>query len=258
MRILMSVTSWAGLSVQTALAEHSYPVTVADHGIGVFERLDRSGHRVVLLESGLPDMRWTVALGELRRSCPGMSVLVIDNADSAADRAKAFELGTDDVLSAEMPGAEIAARIAAVAARRAGYAGPVLHIGPLQVSLRERRVWWGAAAVLTSPQQYAILETLCLSAPDIVGKDAALNEICHLDPASDPAILDICMATLRNRLVRAGAPCNLIETVEGRGYRLVGIRTTEQAVRAVRVLKAVMSGSALSDCARLERGEFLR
>lgn len=227
MRILMSVTSWDGVRIQSELAALGYPITVANDGIAIFESLDLIGHPVVLVETALPDLRWHVALDQLRKECPSMSILVIDTANRASDRMLALDLGADDIVDRDMPGTEIAARILAVAARRAGYSGPVLNIGPVKVSLRERQVWWEGVHVPTSPAQYNIFEALCLMSPHLVSKADILGELYGLDPNGDLRTIDVFMATLRSRLVRAGAPRNLIETVHGRGYRLIDIRPTD-------------------------------
>lgn len=232
MRILMSVTTWEGVRMQSELGALGYPITVADDGIAIFECLDMLGHPVVLVETGIPDLRWDVAVDQLRKECPSMSVLVVDTHDRVADRMKALELGADDIIDPEMSGSEVAARILAIAARRAGYAGPVLNIGPLKVCLQERRVWWGAAQVHLSPAQYNIFETLCLSCPNLVSKDQIMGELYGIDPSAEPRVIDVFVASLRSRLAAAGAPRNLIETIHGRGYRLIDIRPVDTNLTA--------------------------
>ena len=232
MRILTSVTSWDGVRIQAELTALGFPITPADDGIAIFESLDLLGHPVTLVETGLPDLRWTVAVKQLRKESPSMSILVVDTADSAEDRTRALSLGADDIIRSDMPGSEVAARILAVATRRAGYSGPVLNIGQMKVSLQERRVWWGATPVHMSPTQYSIFETLCLTSPELVSKDDILGEIYGLEPIGDARTIDVFMATLRSRLARAGAPRSMIETVHGRGYRLVEVPPTSVEMTA--------------------------
>ncbi|WP_168797707.1 winged helix-turn-helix domain-containing protein [Aliishimia ponticola] len=152
-----------------------------------------------------------------------MSILLVDSNRDASDRTDALELGADDVLDPGTPASEVAARILAVATRRAGYAGPVLNIGPLRVSLSERKVWWGAAQVKMSPAQYTIFEKLCLNAPHAVSKHLIMGELYGIDEGGEERTIDVFVATLRSRLANAGAPRTLIETIRGRGYRLADV-----------------------------------
>jgi DNA-binding response OmpR family regulator len=220
MRVLMSVTSWDSVRLQADLTSMGFPVTAADDGIAIFESLDLLGHPVVLMETDLPDLRWQVALDQLRRECPGMSILVIDSRRSDVDRVKAFDIGADDVVSPDVDSAELVSRILAVATRRAGYSSPVLQMGPLRVTLQDRTVWWGSSPIKLSPAQYTIFEKLCLNAPRAVSKHDLMGELYGLDEGSEERIIDVFVANLRARLAAVGAPRDLIETVRGRGYRL--------------------------------------
>lgn len=226
MRVLMSVTSWETIRLQNDLDSLGFPVTVAEDGIEIFECLDLLGHPVVVMETNLPDLRWQVALDQLRRECPSMSILVINSHGSESDKVEAFELGADDVMAATVDGAEMAARILAVATRRAGYSGPTLYIGPLKVKLQERRVWWGTEQVKLSPAQYNIFEKLCLSAPNAVSKHILMGELYGIEEGGEERVIDVFVANLRSRLAAVGAPRDLIETIRGRGYRLAEFTPT--------------------------------
>lgn len=227
MRVLMNVTTWDSVRMQSDLTSMGFPITVAEDGIALFESLDLLGHPVVVMETDLPDLRWQVALDQLRRECPGMSILVIDSFDNEKDRLEALHIGADDVISRKTEGAELAARILSVATRRAGYSGPTLYIGPLKVSLQERRVWWGTAQVKLSPAQYSIFEKLCLTTPYAASKHDLMGELYGLEEGGEERIIDVFIANLRSRLAAAGAPRNLIETIRGRGYRLAEITPPE-------------------------------
>lgn len=230
MRVLMSVTSWETVRLQNDLTSFGFPVTVAEDGIEIFECLDLLGHPVVVMETNLPDLRWQVALDQLRRECPSMSILVVDTNGSERDRLEALEIGADDVISPQIDAAELTARILAVASRRAGYSGPTLYIGPLKVKLQERRVWWGTEQVKLSPAMYSIFEKLCLSAPTVVSKHALMGELYGIDEGGEERVIDVFVANLRARLAAVGAPRDLIETIRGRGYRLAELpRLAESA-----------------------------
>lgn len=220
MRILMSVTTWDGARIEAGLRDYGIMTTVAKDGVEVFECMDLLNHPVVLLETDLPDMRWKIALQQLRREQPDMSILVIDNRCQVDDALAAFENGADDVLDPRMQADEIVSRILAVAARRAGHAGPVLRMGPLKVDLRLRRAYWGPERIDLSPSQYEILEMLAMNRLGAVTKDQIMGQLYGVDEGPDPRVIDVFICKIRASLQAAGAADNIIQTMRGRGFSL--------------------------------------
>ena len=220
MRVLMSVTTWDGARVEAGLRDYGFLTTVAKDGIEVFECLDLLAHPVVLLETDLPDMRWKIALSQLRREQPDMAILVIDNNRKVEDALAAFDGGADDVLDPRMQADEVVSRILAVTSRRAGFAGPILRMGALKVDLRLRRVYWGPDLVDLSPSQYEIFELLCLNNLGVVSKEQILGQLYGVDDGPDPRVIDVFVCKMRARFVAAGAPESMISTLRGRGFLL--------------------------------------
>lgn len=223
MRILMSVTTWDGARVEAGLREFGFLTTVARDGVEIFECLDLLAHPVVLVETDLPELNWKVALRQLREEQPDTSILVIENKGDVDTTLAALDGGADDVIDPHMRAEEIVSRILSVAARRAGYASPILRMGALKVDLRARRVAWGPKRIDLSPSQYEIFEMLCLNRTSSVSKDDIMGQLYGIDDGPDPRVIDVFICKLRAKLVDAGAPSDLIETVRGRGFRLGAI-----------------------------------
>ena len=220
MRILMSVTTWDGARVEAGLREFGFLTTVARDGLEIFECLDLLAHPVVLLETDVSEINWKIALRQLREEQPDTSILVIENKGDIDTTLAALEGGADDVIDPHMRADEVVSRILSVAARRAGYSAPMLRIGALKVDLRARRVTWGQKRVKLSPSQYEIFEMLCLNRTSAVTKDDIMGQLYGIDDGPDPRVIDVFLCKLRAKLVEAGAPEALIETVRGRGFRL--------------------------------------
>lgn len=220
MRVLMSVTSWAATLVEKFLQEEGFLVTGVKDGTAIFESLSLMCRPIVLLETNLPDADWAASIVKLRQQNRNMSILVLNNRKSVADQTKALELGADDVIAPDMDGREIAARIRAIALRRAGHAGVRVNYGPMQMNVKERRVYWGHQTVEMTPTQYNIFETICLAAPYAVSKDVIMAELYGVEEGSEPVAIHVFLSNIRSRLEDAGASRDIIETQRGRGYRL--------------------------------------
>lgn len=220
MRILMSVTTWDGARLEAGLRDEGLQITTAKDGIEIFESLDLLHHPVVLMETHLPDLRWRVALSQLRKEQPDMSILVINNSSEVRDALMALDGGADDVVHPRMHAREVASRIIAVATRRSGHGGQVLQTGPLRLDLRDHSVTWAGKPVALSPSQYLIFETICMNETRSVQKSELLGQLYGVEDAPDSRVLEVFVNGLRKKLMKAGAPFDIIETVRGQGYRL--------------------------------------
>ncbi len=239
MRILMSVTSWNATLVQAYLQEHDFLVTAASDGAEIFDSLNLLGRPVVILETDLPDLNWADCLKKLRRENRNMTILVLNSDTSETDQHHAFALGADDVIAPGMKGPEIAARIRAIMVRRSGFSGPNLNIGPLRLRMEERRAYWGPLRIELTPTQYNIFETICLASPYSVSKHVIMAELYGVEEGCEVLSINVFISNIRARLVAAGAPWNVIETVQSRGYRLSKLEPVED------LLHTPLGGSGL-------------
>ncbi|MEO9821409.1 MAG: response regulator transcription factor [Paracoccaceae bacterium] len=219
----MSVTTWDGARIEAGLREAGFQTTTAKDGIEVFECLDLLDSPAIILETDLPDLRWRVALSQLRKEQPNASILLLNNDDSIDVSLTGLDLGADDIVSPKMAFQEIKHRLLAVTSRRNGNSRPVLQNGPLSLDLRDHAVHWAGVRVALSPSQYQIFETLCLNQTTVVTKSKILGELYGIDETPDSRVLEVFLNGMRTRLGAAGAPSDLIETVRGQGYRLANL-----------------------------------
>ncbi len=220
MRVLMSVTTWDAARVEAGLRECGLLTTTARDGVEVFESLDMLFSPVVILETDLPDMRWRVALQQLRLECPDAAILVLNNKGTLEDKVAALEIGADDIIDPRMRTEEIVSRILSVTGRRAGFAGPILRSGALKLDLRAKRAFWGPDQIEMSPSQYEIFELLCMNQSGIVTKDDIMGQLYGLEEGPDPRVIDVFICKIRTSLAMSGAPADMVETVRGRGFRM--------------------------------------
>lgn len=230
MRVLMSVTSWNAMELQTCLQEEGFLVTAAEDGSEVFESLTLLGRPIVILETGVPDVDWAESLKKLRGNHRNMSIFMMNTHKSVDDQIKAFELGADEVIDPDTDGKEVAARIRAVVVRRAGYSGPNVNIGPMRLRMLERSAYWGPQKIDLTPTQYNIFQTLCLAAPYAVSRHVIMAELYGLEEGCELLSVNAFISHVRAKLIAAGAPKSVIETVNGRGYRLSQLEPSENVL----------------------------
>ncbi|MEO9515650.1 MAG: response regulator transcription factor [Paracoccaceae bacterium] len=219
----MSVTTWDGARIEAGLREAGFHTTTAKDGIEVFECLDLLENPAIIMETDLPDLRWRVALSQLRKEQPDATILLLNNDNTMEVALAGLDLGADDILSPKMSFPEIKHRLLAVMSRRRGNARPIIQNGPSSLDLRDQEVRWDGVRVALSPSQYQIFEVLCLNQTTVVSKNKILGELYGIDETPDSRVLEVFLNGIRTHLGAVGAPNDLIETVRGQGYRLANL-----------------------------------
>ncbi len=181
------------------------------------EALAATGHDMVLLDLGLPDLDGFEVCRRLRATS-GVPILVISARGEEADRVVGLELGADDYLVKPFGLRELVARIRAVGRRALAGADVEApqRIGNLRVDRRTRRVYVGDDEIALSPKEFDLLALLAEDPGAVVSRQQILEEVWDPHWYGPTKTLDVHVASLRKKL---GDPAG-VETVRGVGYRL--------------------------------------
>ncbi|RDE07118.1 winged helix-turn-helix domain-containing protein [Sphingomonas aracearum] len=131
--------------------------------------------------------------------------------------AAMLDAGLEDAVTSDASPTLIAARLAALLRRPRG---AELRVGSLVIARAERRVWREGRAVPLLPREYALLLHLAERAGEPVPRAALLQAVWGLrfDPGTN--VVAVHVSRLRARIDR-GFAAPMVQTVPGRGYRLV-------------------------------------
>lgn len=181
------------------------------------EALAATGHDMVLLDLGLPDLDGYEVCRRLR-AASGVPIVVISARGEEADRVVGLELGADDYLVKPFGLRELVARIRAVGRRALAGADVEApqRIGNLRVDRRTRRVHVGDDEIALSPKEFDLLALLAEDPGAVVSRQQILEEVWDPHWYGPTKTLDVHVASLRKKL---GDPA-WVETVRGVGYRL--------------------------------------
>jgi two-component system response regulator QseB len=172
-------------------------------------------HELVLLDLGLPRKSGLEVLRSLRAGGADLPVVIITARDAVADRIAGLDAGADDYILKPFDLDELAARIRAVARRRAGRAAPEIEYGSLRLDPAKRRALVDGQEVALSGREFALLEAL-LERPGAVLSRAQLEErIYGWQEEIESNAVEVHIHALRRKL---GA--DLIRTLRGVGYTM--------------------------------------
>jgi two-component system response regulator QseB len=213
--LLVEDDAMIGESVVAGLAHAGHTVDWVRDGRAAEAALAAPVHEMVLLDLGLPRKSGLDVLKTLRAGGADLPVVVITARDGVADRIAGLDAGADDYIVKPFDLDELAARIRAVARRRAGRAAPAIEYGPLRLDPAKRRAFVDGREVALSGREFALLEAL-LERPGAVLSRAQLEErVYGWREEIESNAVEVHIHALRRKL---GA--DLIRTLRGVGYTI--------------------------------------
>ena len=171
---------------------------------------------VAVIDIGLPGIDGFEVLRRLRARGNALPVLLLTARDAVEDRVRGLETGADDYLVKPFAGAELVARIRALARR--GAARPaLLALGGLVLDLDTRRARVGERSIELSVREWAVLEYLLQHAGRVVSKQQIIDAIAPWAEELTLNAVEVYVSRLRLKLFDAGVA---IRTIRGFGYML--------------------------------------
>lgn len=161
-------------------------------------------------DSGDAFLRWLRASPEVGH----LPVLLLTARATETDRVAGLEAGADDYLVKPFSAPELVARLRALL-RRAP-ANDRVQVGELVVEVEAGRAFHGSSELTLTRREFQLLAHLCEHPGRVFSRGELLDRVWGEAFLGTERTVDQHVAQLRTRL---GAP--LIETVRGRGYRMV-------------------------------------
>jgi two-component system, OmpR family, response regulator QseB len=213
--LLVEDDAMIGESVAAGLRHAGHTVDWVQDGRAAEAALATGVHEMVLLDLGLPRKLGLDVLKTLRAGGADLPVVIITARDAVAERIAGLDAGADDYIVKPFDLDEVAARIRAVARRRAGRAAAVIEYGSLRVDPAARQVFVDGKDVALSAREFALLEAL-LERPGAVLSRSQLEERLYgWQQEIESNAVEVHIHALRRKL---GA--DLIRTVRGVGYMM--------------------------------------
>lgn len=174
---------------------------------------------VLLLDIGLPGLDGLKLCERLRReSVRQVPVLMLTARDQLEDKLAGFAAGGDDYLVKPFAGAELLARVAALARRGSAGQDYLLRVGPLSLDRRGFEACRDGQRLALPPTPFAILRLLMEAHPRALSRSELIRRLWDDEPPeSDP--LRSHVHQLRQLLDKPFEQA-LLKTVHGVGYRL--------------------------------------
>jgi two-component system OmpR family response regulator len=217
MRILL-VEDDAALAEATAKAlraEH-FAVDIAQNGEDGAHLGDTESYDAAVLDLGLPRKSGITVLEEWRAAGRALPVLILTARDGWSEKVAGFRAGADDYLTKPFRIEELVMRLRALVRRSAGHAAARIVCGPITFDAQTGQVERDGLPLRLTALEWRVLSTLMLRKGVVVERLDLMEHIYEGDADPDSNSLEVIVGRLRKKI---GA--DLIETVRGRGYRII-------------------------------------
>ncbi len=209
--------------VAVALKAEGYEVVVAEDGPSALDKFVQEKPDIVILDLVLPEMHGFDVLQAMRRKAD-VPVIILSGRGEESDRIAGIEMGADDYIVKPFSMRELTARVRMVLRRleRGGQRDEVIRVGDLVIDTGSRKVEINGKEVRLGPKEYALLECLARHAGRVMSRQALLERVWGTDRYIDERTVDVHIRWLRQKLEKDPSKPELIQTVRGAGYKLVG------------------------------------
>lgn len=213
------------IATAEALKEHGWVVDLAHDGRTGLSMGMQSDYDVICIDIMLPALNGYDVLKHLRAAEVWTPVLMLTAKDGEYDQTDAFELGADDYVTKPFHTSVLAARLSALTRRGAKERPAELAVGDLILNPATHRVYRGSDEITLTAREFALLQHFMRHPEVVLSKTTLLEEVWDSNYPGADNVVEVYVGYLRKKI---DAPFDVIslETVRGRGYRLVPVSSS--------------------------------
>ena len=208
--------------LKPSLVGAGFVSVVSQNGRDTLEKTRLERPDLVVLDLMLPDMSG-LEVCKILKSNTGTAkipLIILTAMATEVDRIVALEIGADDYVTKPFSPRELVLRIQAVLRRsHSGESTPELkRIGRLELDTGRYSVHFGAKLLRLTPIEFKLLEALIDYRGHPLSRESLLTNVWSGDKSITARTVDTHIQRLRDKLGAAGS---WIETVRGKGYKIV-------------------------------------
>lgn len=203
------------LEAEGAAVEH------VEDGASGLARIGDPGFDVIVLDRMLPDLDGIDLLKRMRGAGVAKPVLMLSALGRCEQRVEGLDHGADDYLAKPFEPVELVARVRALFRRKTAESRQtILFHGDIEMHAGARTAHRAGHHLALSPKEFELLKYLMENAGEVVTREMLLRHVWNLEFDPQTNVIDVHLVRLRRKL-DDGSGKTCLETVRGRGYRLI-------------------------------------
>lgn len=206
--------------LQQKLAAQQYLIEIASDGQAGWELVEAFDYDLILLDVKLPKLDGIRLCQQLRDKGDRTPILLVTAQDSTTNKVAGLDAGADDYIVKPYDMDELFARIRALLRRGGSPVAPILEWDSLCLDPSNCTVTYDGQLLHCTAREYKLLELFLRNTRRIFSQSALLDRLWSLEEYPTENTVRAHIKSLRQKLKKAGAAADFIETVYGLGYRL--------------------------------------
>jgi DNA-binding response OmpR family regulator len=207
-------------TLEAALIRENYAVDVALDGEVGWRLIESFAYDLILLDVLLPKLDGITFCRQLRQQNYQTPVLLITAQNSSTDRVAGLDAGADDYVAKPFELPELLARMRVLLRRSNAPVVSILEWEKLQLDPTSCQVKYADYSLHLTPKEYRLLELMLRNPHHVFSRRRIIEHLWGLEDTPGEDTVTAHVKGLRQKLKRAGAPSDFVETVYGIGYRL--------------------------------------
>ena len=207
------------------LQSEGFEVVTASDGETALEVAAAGPVDLVVLDVMLPRLSGVEVCRRLRQQSD-VPIILLSARDAEVDRVLGLESGADDYVTKPFSMVELTSRVRANLRRRdldRGGGGSARRVGRLEIDPMRHTVTLDDRPVRLTQSEFKLLALLAEQPEHVFTRKQIMQHLWDSSYVGDQRACDIHVSNLRRKLERDPARPDLLVTVRGVGYKLVGV-----------------------------------
>jgi DNA-binding response OmpR family regulator len=206
--------------LKKALIAQHYLVDLAADGQEGWELAEAFEYDLILLDLMLPKLDGLSFCKQRRAMGDRTPIVILTGQDTSTSKVISLDTGADDYIIKPFDLQELLARIRALLRRGSSNLTPVLEWDCLRLDPSNCHVTYNEQLLHLTAKEYGLLELFLRNTQRIFSQSALLDHLWSFEEPPSENTVRAHIKSLRQKLKKAGAASDLLETVYGLGYRL--------------------------------------
>lgn len=208
------------------LRGEGYIVETAADGSEAFEKATNLPFDLIILDLMLPRRSGLDVCRDIRHAGMATPILILTARCETVDKVVGLKIGADDYVTKPFEAAELVARIEVLLRRAPIHAGQGVHeLGSIRVDIRRGEVTRDGKPVYLTAREFQLLRYLLEHSGSTVSRAELLRSVWGYDAGTFTRTVDTHVGSLRQKLEENPKRPEIITTVSGVGYKLVGLNS---------------------------------
>jgi two-component system OmpR family response regulator len=206
------------------LNRSEYVTKAAYSGTEAMIYLEKNEWDMVILDLMLPGIKGEELLVEIRKH-KHMPIIIISAKEEKDVKINALKMGADDFITKPFDIDEVCARVDANLRRYKEFSdrsmdNNIFKYKEILLNAASREVFINDVAVTLTSREFEILKLLLSHPKKVFSKANVFESVWKSEYLCDDNTITVHISNLRNKLSKAGAKNDYIETVWGIGYKI--------------------------------------